>query len=57
MVHPLLLLVKEDGSSEADDQVSVLLQQRHLVHAGQAGEAGKTVSDPAKVEYQVKERF
>ena len=31
LVHPLLLLVKEDRAPEADDQVCVLLKERHLV--------------------------
>ena len=46
LVQPLPLLVEEDGASQTDDQVRVLLEQRHLVTAGQAGEAWKTVGDP-----------
>ena len=30
LVHAPLLLVKEDSSPEADHQVRILLQQRHL---------------------------
>ena len=48
LVHPLLLLVKEDRAPEADYQVRVLLEERHLVSIGQAGKARKTVSDPGE---------
>ena len=52
LVHSLLLLVKEDRAPEADDQVRILLEKRHLVRTGQVGEARKTVGDPEEGEYQ-----